>query len=398
MKQSERQRGSILLLTAVLLPILIAMVGLAIDTAHLYAQQIRLQNAADAAVLAAAKEYSQGNTNYGNFGNQFLAEDYGKLPAIDSHFNYLIETDQSGDSYMTLACSDDVELFFLKIMPGIGDTTTVAVASKAIIDTTVSDGNPFPNLITFSGTMLDIERHPPQSFYTGDIVATSNSANKPNHKLYTDKTETTETKVITDTSYSIEAYQDDTIKPLLKDSSRVYTIPSDNEHIYASNQISYMVDSLHKDVMYYNAWNPGDIHIDKAIPGSEEPIYIVIENTGAPELIIEDTYSSKDYQSGYRPYVVSYLGTGQLKVRGNGKFQGIIYAPNAQVLINQNSTSFYGSIVAKDVYVQGQGTYAYHQYDKVQSSMSSGNSGSGSGFGSGGTVRLVPLDYPKTEN
>ena len=63
MKQSERQRGSILLLTAVLLPILIAMVGLAIDTAHLYAQQIRLQNAADAAVLAAAKEYSQGNTN-----------------------------------------------------------------------------------------------------------------------------------------------------------------------------------------------------------------------------------------------------------------------------------------------------------------------------------------------
>ena len=73
-------------------------------------------------------------------------------------------------------------------------------------------------------------------------------------------------------------------------------------------------------------------------------------------------------------------------------------APNAQVLINQNPTSFYGSIVAKDVYVQGQGTYAYHQYDKVQGSMSSGNSGSGSGFGSGGTVRLVPLDYPKTEN
>ena len=55
------QRGAILVLTAFLLPFIIAFTGLAVDFGNLYVQHQRLQNAADAAVLAGAKAYAENN-------------------------------------------------------------------------------------------------------------------------------------------------------------------------------------------------------------------------------------------------------------------------------------------------------------------------------------------------
>lgn len=55
------QQGAILVLTAFLLPFIIAFTGLAVDLGNLYVQHQRLQNAADAAVLAGAKAYAENN-------------------------------------------------------------------------------------------------------------------------------------------------------------------------------------------------------------------------------------------------------------------------------------------------------------------------------------------------
>ena len=51
-----RQRGSVLLLTGLLLPFVIGVTGLAVDVGNLYLTQSRLQNAADAAALAGAAD------------------------------------------------------------------------------------------------------------------------------------------------------------------------------------------------------------------------------------------------------------------------------------------------------------------------------------------------------
>ena len=55
------QQGAILVLTAFLLPFIIAFTGMAVDLGNLYVQHQRLQNAADAAVLAGAKAYAENN-------------------------------------------------------------------------------------------------------------------------------------------------------------------------------------------------------------------------------------------------------------------------------------------------------------------------------------------------
>src|SRR6266705_2808063 len=53
----RRQRGATLILVAVGMLALIAMAGLALDTAHVLLNKSRLQSALDAAALAGAKKY-----------------------------------------------------------------------------------------------------------------------------------------------------------------------------------------------------------------------------------------------------------------------------------------------------------------------------------------------------
>lgn len=52
------QQGAILVLTAFLLPFIIAFTGLAVDFGNLYVQHQTLQNAADAAALAGANNFT----------------------------------------------------------------------------------------------------------------------------------------------------------------------------------------------------------------------------------------------------------------------------------------------------------------------------------------------------
>ena len=59
MKRWFGQRGSVLALTAVLIPFIIACTGIVVDCGNYFLQKSRLQNAADAAVLAGASRYAE---------------------------------------------------------------------------------------------------------------------------------------------------------------------------------------------------------------------------------------------------------------------------------------------------------------------------------------------------
>ena len=60
-QKTWRQQGAILAFTALLLPMIIVGTGLAVDLGNIYVQHARLQNAADAAVLAGAQAFAQNN-------------------------------------------------------------------------------------------------------------------------------------------------------------------------------------------------------------------------------------------------------------------------------------------------------------------------------------------------
>ena len=56
MKSLNKQKGAITVLTALLFPLLLACTGMAVDIGRLYMEKSRLQNIADAAVLAGLAE------------------------------------------------------------------------------------------------------------------------------------------------------------------------------------------------------------------------------------------------------------------------------------------------------------------------------------------------------
>ena len=53
-----QQKGAVLALSALLLPMIVVGTGFAVDLGNIYVQYSRLQNAADAAALAGAHEYA----------------------------------------------------------------------------------------------------------------------------------------------------------------------------------------------------------------------------------------------------------------------------------------------------------------------------------------------------
>lgn len=59
-KNKDNERGSVMIMTAILMFVIILAVGLCIDVARVYMIRTELQNAADAAALAAARELNSG--------------------------------------------------------------------------------------------------------------------------------------------------------------------------------------------------------------------------------------------------------------------------------------------------------------------------------------------------
>ena len=62
MWKSKAQKGAFLVFTALMIPIIFLCAGFAVDLGNAWAYKSKLQNAADAAALAGAKEYGDNGT------------------------------------------------------------------------------------------------------------------------------------------------------------------------------------------------------------------------------------------------------------------------------------------------------------------------------------------------
>lgn len=93
------QQGAILVLTAFLLPFIIAFTGMAVDFGSAYVRRSQLQNAADAAVLAGAYQIDDSNktkntvesylkTNLGKIYDEYTLQDGQDFPLNENVLNY----------------------------------------------------------------------------------------------------------------------------------------------------------------------------------------------------------------------------------------------------------------------------------------------------------------------
>lgn len=157
------QQGAILVLTAFLLPFIIAFTGMAVDFGSAYVRRSQLQNAADAAVLAGAYHLDDGKADYivlqylkTNLDPHFTKYSYEKGDAFPDKFetlNYHMDK-QKDELDVTLRSS--VEASFLRLF----DINTIPVSVTATAKVSQEENNNFDDMFNYGLVAADIPENP----------------------------------------------------------------------------------------------------------------------------------------------------------------------------------------------------------------------------------------------
>ena len=189
-----RQKGQILVFTAVLLPLLMAACGFTVDFGNMYMHKSRLQNAADAAAIAGGYAFRDNKENIDGHPKADKASEESAKSNL-SNCNgigqlYQARVDKAGVIYYRVELSESVPVYFLSFF-GVGDSTNVTAESFAQIAYTggSSGGSLFDNLFSYGSggfRSINASQNPDNpsisqildtSFYQGRIVGMGADAN-----------------------------------------------------------------------------------------------------------------------------------------------------------------------------------------------------------------------------
>lgn len=419
-----RQKGQILVFTAVLLPLLIAACGFTVDFGNMYMHKSKLQNAADAAAIAGGYAFRD---NKENIDSHPKADNASKDSAKSNLTNFddigrlcQARVDKDGVIYYRVELSESVPVYFLRLF-GVGDSTTVSADSIAsIVNLGGGKNNIFQNLFSFGSggfTSTNANQNPDDpgvslignsSFYQGDIRGIGSDANM--EKKYTHELLTFASRdaLLADRKLTVRQAID---KDKKNGTHEYYTTPSqDYEHRLDEN-LKDIVDAAKgheyiwghekklSDILSQTAnnnsyfYNPSgqdaELKVDclpKGAPNDNRPLYFVFDKWA------KLTITNKVGDRNSRPIIFVYTGTGTIPVEkeDGSYFHGIIYAPYADVHINDEKLSFYGSIASKGLTITGKGTY---EIDKTIG----GGDGSSTGNGTAFTNATVGLTSPPAD-
>lgn len=428
-----RQKGQILVFTAVLLPLLIAACGFTVDFGNMYMHKSRLQNAADAAAIAGGYAFRDNKENIDSHpkaDNASTASAESNLTNFDDMGHlYQARMDKAGVIYYRVELSESVPVYFLRLF-GVGDSTTVSADSIAsIVNLGGGKNNIFQNLFSFGSggfksTNANQNPNDPgvslignSSFYQGDIRGIGSDAKMPisgidyTHELLTftardafladrkltvrqaldiDKKNGTH-EYYTTPSQDYEHRLDDNLKDIVE-------AAKGHEYIWSNHDKNFsdiLSQAANNNFYVYNTTggNP-DIRIDrlppKSDPNDNRPLYIVCNDIG------NIYFENKIEDPNSRPIIIVYTGTKDINVHGSTDdkkgfyFHGIIYAPYSNVLLNDEKLSFYGSIASKGLTITGKGTY------EIDKTIGGGN-GNSTGNGTASSNATVGLTSPPAD-
>lgn len=129
--QTMRQKGAILILTALALPLFIAGTGLAVDLGNMYVHKARLQNSTDAAVIAGGYQYAENESTTDTYDkiDEYMKLNQNTNPYAIDEVKYKTYDDDS--IKITLTASEEVPLYFLKVFYDNDGKGTYPVTAKS---------------------------------------------------------------------------------------------------------------------------------------------------------------------------------------------------------------------------------------------------------------------------
>ena len=389
-----RQQGAIIAFTALLLPMIIVGVGLAVDLGNIYVQHARLQNAADAAVLAGADAFAKNNDkpevgkhkHADDKAREYIKGTYHNLEQDEDITDYEIDkkifkaAKDNNVIYYKVILEKEVPLYFLgsfyeKIKGK--NTFTVPVESVASITykNNKASNNLFKNLFTFKERLdtLNVMAFDPnnkiiQTTFKGNIVHIKKDSIVQYNGTDTSATlffptetkgEKANDKDVQEKGYSA-IYQNLDIYSYANHLNQEYSQSSPSNREYDNYKLP--VGDINQTNYYIKNANEFIVDMSKDMsPISNEPIRITVDSASNLKIYLNNNSSNEK-----QPIIYSYLGTNPVVFEGSGgSFYGIIYAPYAKVFCNDNNFKFYGSIISDSIRLEANGAqYEFKDYSQ----------------------------------
>lgn len=445
MWKSKAQKGAFLVFTALMIPIIFLCAGFALDLGNAWAYKSKLQNAADAAALAGAKEYGDNGTetpdshasadaqaerfliaNLGrDYFNKHLAE--GSTGKVRYQMKPLTQKD-STKSYYRVYLSAQTDTTFMKMFNY--DHMDVGVEAVAVVPQKQQEQGGFDALFAARNSLtgnINSNQHgnpnPISTQYVGHIYVSdeneyksylANDDQNGKYKFFkpeayglpytvakNNKDLYEEVQYINNSKYDAAALNTkkylqgiaDQNKIIKSDSLTFYWNPSKIPMSSGEDYDYYYIDTNQSNVDFRLGNFTANTAADK-----DKPVYIFIEGQ-KDQVQINLVENMND-----RPVILCYLGvsqyhpewggayTGVFKLAANGhKFRGTIFTPYARDELNFDSQGciIQGSVFATSIDLPtNNGSFFFEDHHVIQG-FTSGSGGSGGQTGSSAKLQLV---------
>lgn len=422
----KNQKGVFLVFTAILLPIIFACAGLAMDLGNAFAHKSKLQNAADAAALAGAKTFAVNNETIDkhpiadDMAVRYANTNYQKeIPEGNRKLQAQTKDKDTKDekTYYRVFLKDDVPATFMRIL-GVNPTIEVSVDAIATVPVDVPDpginfgellnlGNGFVNggsinqtngrdnddgqrKIPISGTTFDdghvviydenvynqyMENNKSEGmYYYFESKALGMPRNEAKEKGFYREPQLGK-------DYNAEKNRiDKEIKDLFASKAsevkvihqKEISLPDDKDKIYDYYRISGNNLKLNLKNM---------IRADTPVEDRNKPVYVFIDDL---EWAAANIYLDEDIT---RPIIIYYGGDQNLHFYNQSHdYRGVFCAPNSYAeAFQMENNKFTGSIWANSIQLQS--NHARFKFESFGGA--AGSSGSESSGGESVKLKLV---------
>lgn len=412
--KERKQKGAFLVLFAVLLPVFLLLVALVSEIGRIWAYHTKLQNAADAAALAGAANFVNGDTidshpNADLFADRYVTANLGHNLASSPNLQQFQAKTKAASgsegekSYYRVHLEEEIPLIqataaWLHRPTFLVKATAVALIGKEGKDPTPTSNSPLFSLRSqLTDNFNSDNQNQIHSTYDGDVVVSD-------YNFYLQH--------INDNDIKYKFFTSDCLN---KNYSEVGNDEKNYKRIQYQSQSDYdndvkqkntTLDNILKNNQYTNGWFDyfGDQNLNMPYQNRNFYDYYYIatrdqnmninlntipfndssDNKERPLLV----YLSPNYNriqinlrgNSERPIIFYYPGKGQFEMAANGhNFNGMIYTPNAQTRLNFDGLSkFTGTVYADTLALpSNHGQYVLKDYFGDLSG-SSGGGGSGS--------------------
>lgn len=418
----KNERGAYMVFFAILIPILFACAGLAVDLGNGFARHARLQKAADAAALAGAAAFAMNQETVDNHPKaDAQAETYAKVNWGNGRASFQKRPQAQtvdGVSYYRVLLQESIPTTFIKFVGIKEDLFNIEAEAVAVIPTKSNEQLKFDSLASFSGSMSGTfnnnngtdngNNNPIASTYDGHVVCYNQdfynaNYNKPEfQKFFTGEARNLpRNEAVQKGLYSpmekgnesdFTAFcqkTNDAIDKMFSDPADHFT-PARGSQNYSLPNSDY--DGTQKNKVLLTG-EPGNgnfsLTLGNLAGDPNEPVYVYLKgvfslvNINLQENIKRPIIFCLPEKNPWWPTEIHFNGN-------DHDFRGVLYTPYANnTPLNFENGTFRGTILTHDLTLQSNhGSFVFEEFG-FPTGGSSSSGGTGSGSSSSQKLRLV---------